>query len=66
MDIDEETGLSLKHKQAPITYEGEEVFSVDDKLQSLIQFFVDKGVETFNVPSSTSTPTTAGLFCLNI
>ncbi len=48
MDIDEETGMSLKHKQAPITYEDEIIFTVDEKLQSLIQFFVDKGIETFN------------------
>jgi hypothetical protein len=48
MEIDEETGMSLEHKQAPITYEGEVIFTVDEKLKSLIQFFVDKGIETFN------------------
>lgn len=48
MEIDEETGMSLEHKQAPITYEGEIIFTVDEKLQSLIQFFVYKGIETFN------------------
>jgi len=48
MEIDEETGMPLEHKQAPITYEGEIIFTVDEKLQSLVQFFVDKGIETFN------------------
>ena len=38
----------MEHKQASITYDGEVVFEVDEKLQSLIQFCVDKGIETFN------------------
>jgi hypothetical protein len=48
MDIEEEIGDELEHRQAPVTYEGEVFFTVDEKLQSLIQFFVDKGIETFN------------------
>ncbi len=38
----------MEHKQAPITYEGEVIFEVDEKLQSLIQFLFDNGYETFN------------------
>lgn len=37
-----------KHKQAPILDEGEVIFHVDKKLQSLIQFYWDHGIETFN------------------
>lgn len=37
-----------EHKQAPIMDDGEVIFSVDEKLQSLIQFYWDHGVETFN------------------
>lgn len=48
MDTDEDKGMPAEHKKAPITYEGEVIFSVDEKLQSLIQFFVDKGIETFH------------------
>jgi hypothetical protein len=43
-----EKSMPMDHKQAPITYEDEVIFTVDEKLQSLIQFFVDKGIETFN------------------
>ena len=42
------TREKLKHKQAPIMYDGEVVFSVDKKLQKLIQFLVDKDIETLN------------------
>jgi len=38
----------MEHKQAPITYDGEVVFEVDEKLQGLIQFLWDKGLTTFN------------------
>lgn len=37
-----------KHKQAPILYKGQVIFHVDKKLQSLIQFYLDHGIETFN------------------
>ncbi len=37
-----------QHKQAPITENGEVIFSVDVKLQSLIQFFSDNNIFTFN------------------
>ena len=37
-----------EHKQVPIMYEGEELFQVDEKLQSLIQFLSDRDIETFN------------------
>lgn len=36
------------HKQAPIMYEGEVIFTVDEKLQSLIQFQWDNGINTYN------------------
>ena len=36
------------HKQAPILHEGEVIFTVDEKLQSLIQFLCDKNILTFN------------------
>ena len=42
------TDSELEHKQAPIMYEGEAIFSVDKKLQKLIQLFVDNGIVTFN------------------
>ena len=42
------TRSELEHKQAPIKFEGEVIFSVDKKLQKLIQFFVDNGIETIN------------------
>ena len=38
----------LEHKQAPILYEGEVIFKVDHRLQSLIQFYVDHGILTCN------------------
>ena len=37
-----------EHKQAPIYFEDGAIFEVDEKLQSLIQFYVDNGFETFN------------------
>lgn len=37
-----------EHKQASIVVDGEVLFSVDEKLQSLIQFFVDNEIYTFN------------------
>ena len=40
--------MPMDHKQAPISHGGETIFTVDEKLQSLIQFFVDKGIMTFN------------------
>lgn len=40
--------MAIEHKQAPILDEGEVVFSVDEKLQPLIQFFYDNGIQTFN------------------
>ncbi len=42
------TRSELEHKQAPIKFEGEIIFSVDKKLQKLIQFFFDNGIVTFN------------------
>jgi hypothetical protein len=42
------TDSNEKHKQAPIIVEGDTLFSVDEKLQSLIQFFFDNEYETFN------------------
>jgi hypothetical protein len=38
----------LKHKQVPIFEDGEVAFHVDEKLQSIIQFFCDAGIETWN------------------
>ena len=38
----------LKHKQAPILEDGEVVFHVDVKLQSLMQFFWDTDIVTLN------------------
>lgn len=40
--------MSVQHRQAPITDDGEVIFSVDKKLQTLIQFYWDHGIETFN------------------
>ena len=37
-----------QHTQAPIMIENEVAFSVDEKLQSLIQFYCDGGILTFN------------------
>lgn len=37
-----------KHEQVPILDDGEVVFHVDVKLQSLMQFFWDAGIQTFN------------------
>lgn len=37
-----------EHEQAPIIIEDEVIFSVDAKLQSLIQFLCDNGILTFN------------------
>jgi hypothetical protein len=42
------TNSKLKHKQAPIIVDGEITFSVDVKLQSLIQFLWDNDIFTFN------------------
>ena len=42
------TRSKAEHKQAPITYDGEVIFSVDKKLQKLIQHFVDNSIETIN------------------
>ena len=38
----------MEHNQVPVRYEDKTVFSVDEKLQSLIQFLFDNGYETFN------------------
>ena len=38
----------LEHEQAPILENGEVVFHVDIKLQSLMQFFWDNDIVTFN------------------
>jgi hypothetical protein len=40
--------LESKHKQKPIIVDGVVVFSVDEKLQSLIQFLTDNKINTFN------------------
>jgi hypothetical protein len=48
---DQEAGQTMaphEHKQAPIIEDGEVAFSVDEQLQPLVQFLVDKGVMTFN------------------
>jgi hypothetical protein len=37
-----------EHKQTPIIVDGVVVFSVDKKLQSLIQFLTDNEINTFN------------------
>lgn len=37
-----------EHKQAPILENGEEIFTVDERLQSLIQFLWDQGFTTYN------------------
>ena len=37
-----------QHTQAPIYHEGKIVFAVDEKLQSLIQFFFDLDITTYN------------------
>ena len=42
------TRSKKEHKQAPIIYDGEVIFSVDEKLQSLIQFYYDNDIITFN------------------
>ncbi len=38
----------MEHNQAPITFEDKEIFTVDEKLQSLIQFLWDKDFSTFS------------------
>lgn len=38
----------LEHKQTPIVDDGEVIFSVDEKLQSLIQFYWDHEIDTLN------------------
>lgn len=38
----------VEHKQTPILDNGEIVFTVDEKIQSLIQFLWDNDIETFN------------------
>lgn len=40
--------MPVQHSQAPIINDGEVIFSVDKKLQSLIQFYFDHGIQTFN------------------
>jgi hypothetical protein len=40
--------LETEHKQSPIFVDGVVVFSVDEKLQSLIQFLTDTKINTFN------------------
>jgi hypothetical protein len=37
-----------EHKQVPIMEDGEEIFQVDKKLQSLIQFLCDQEIYTYN------------------
>ena len=39
MATDEKSATEFQHEQAPITYEGEVIFTVDAKLRSLIQYF---------------------------
>ena len=46
--IMDEADPEENHKQVPIKHEGEVVFSVDEKLQCLMQFLWDIGIETFN------------------
>jgi len=38
----------IEHKQAPITQNDEVVFTVDEKLQGLVQFLLDNGIETYH------------------
>ena len=38
----------IEHKKAPITRDGEVVYSVDEKLQRLVQFLLDNGIETYH------------------
>ncbi len=38
----------IEHKQAPIMQDGEVVFTVDEKLQSLVQYLLDNGFETYH------------------
>ncbi len=40
--------MTVQHRQAPITEDGKVIFTVDKKLQSLIQFYWDHGIDTFN------------------
>jgi hypothetical protein len=40
--------LESKHKQKPIIVDGVVVFSVDEKLQGLIQFLTENKINTFN------------------
>jgi hypothetical protein len=40
--------MAVDHTQAPITISDEIVFHVDENLQSMIQFLVDRGVCTYN------------------
>src|SRR5665647_2754928 len=42
------TKSKKEHRQAPIIDNGEVVFSVDEKLQTLIQFLYDNDFVTFN------------------
>lgn len=42
------TVMTTEHKQAPIYDNGEVVFTVDEKLQGLLQYFFDSDICTFN------------------
>lgn len=42
------THSQLEHKQAPIYEDGKIIFSVDEKLQTLIQCLYDNDIYTFN------------------
>jgi len=46
--IDTSIVSGLEHKQMPIMEDGEEIFQVDEKLQSLIQFLWDQDIFTYN------------------
>lgn len=47
-EVSKEMNSNLIHKQVPIIENGEEIFKVDEHLQSLMQFFCDKNIITYN------------------
>ena len=47
-EVSREMNSSLVHRQMPIIENGEEIFKVDEDLQSLMQFFCDQNIITYN------------------
>jgi len=46
--ISKERSRDLEHKQVPIVEDGEEIFTVDENIQSLMQYFCDVNIITYN------------------